>query len=72
MSTQKRDGQDVRYVAYTLRGDEKHQHYVPVGRGFHNRDGTFTVYLDALPLDGVLLLRIDDKAPRPSAPGTPP
>ena len=36
------------------RKDAEKKYWVQVGRAFENRDGSTTVYLDALPVNGLL------------------
>ena len=40
--------------------------WVKVGTGFHNKDGSMNVYLDALPVNGRLQIREKDQAPEQS------
>lgn len=48
-----------RRAVYTVRdrGEGKKAFWVRIGTCFTNRDGSFSVLLDALPLDGKLVIR---------------
>lgn len=53
-------GEDVkRYKVYAVRQskDKDDLTWVPAGTAWRNRDGTMSVYLDVLPLDGKLTFR---------------
>jgi hypothetical protein len=58
-----RRGQDIRFAVFAQVGQEQKQ----IGRAWYNRDGTITLALDSLPVDGKMTCR-PDPAPRPSAP----
>jgi hypothetical protein len=49
--------------AITEKGDKSY--YTKVGVGFPNRDGSYTLKLDALPMSGTLMMRDDDSFRRP-------
>ena len=46
------------YAAYNERANR-------VGSAFHNRDGSMNIYLDALPRDGKIQIREDDREREP-------
>jgi hypothetical protein len=57
----------TKYDVFTLRKNPNGDPYfVSVGTAWANRDGTLSVFLDVLPMDGTLTLR--PHAPRPSVP----
>ncbi len=47
------------HTCFTVRerGEEK-AFWVAIGSGWTNRDGSFNVQLDALPIDGKIVLRV--------------
>lgn len=46
------------------RKDTEKKYWVQVGRAFENRDGSTTVYLDALPVNGLLQIRSGNERPK--------
>jgi hypothetical protein len=47
------------HVAYQVRdGNQGKAYWNRIGAAWTNRDGSFTVLLDALPLDGRIVLRV--------------
>lgn len=52
---------EARLVAYTVRnyesGGEKKSWWTAIGTAKKNKDESLTVYLDALPLDGKVVIR---------------
>lgn len=49
-------------VVYSIRESKDGQSkWVKLGVAFENRDGSLNVYLDALPIDGKLHIRSDEK-----------
>ena len=62
---------EKRLVAYTIvEGREGKSYWIRIGRVFSpNRDGSYNIKLDALPMNGVLQIR--EWEPREDQPGTP-
>lgn len=65
-----------KYEAFTVRESRREggkPYWIRIGTMFANRDGSFTLYLDAQPLDGKVVMREprewDDK--KPSGGGSP-
>ena len=53
-------------VVYTVQERAKRNLWLRVGTAFMNRDGSWTVRLDALPLSGTLIIRDPDPKDSPS------
>lgn len=52
-----------RYELFTIKetqghNGEKKNFWTKVGAGFENKDGSFSIILDALPIDGKLQMRL--------------
>jgi hypothetical protein len=47
------------HTCFTVRdrGEEKKAYWAPIGAAWTNRDGSFTIRLDSLPLDGEIVVR---------------
>ncbi len=44
-------------IAYTVAGEGEKKRWIKVGVAFENKDGSFNVLLDALPVNGHLNIR---------------
>ncbi len=51
------------HTCFTVRdrGDDRKAFWAPIGSGWVNRDGSFNLQLDALPIDGKIVLRLRKK-----------
>ena len=58
-------------VVYTVQERAKRNLWLRVGTAFMNRDGSWTVRLDALPLSGTLIIRDPDPKESPSEESVP-
>ena len=58
-------------VVYTVQERAKRTRWLRVGTAFMNRDGSWTVRLDALPLSGTLIIRDPDPKDSPSEESVP-
>jgi len=66
--------QEIHRVAWTVmestkEGADSREFWTKIGRSFLNKDGSETVLLDALPVNGKLILR-DKKAAAPATEGS--
>ena len=62
---------DIHRVAWTVtssgEGEKARDFWTKIGRSFMNKDGSETVLLDAVPVNGKIILR-DKKAAEPAEP----
>lgn len=47
------------HTCYTVRdrGEDKKPYWAPIGSAWTNKDGSFTIRLDSLPIDGEIVVR---------------
>jgi len=53
------------WAAYNVVERNGKNFWTRVGSAFHNRDGSMNIYLDALPRDGKIQIREDDREREP-------
>ena len=53
------------WAAYNVVEKGGKRYWNRVGSAFHNRDGSMNIYLDALPRDGKIQIREDDREREP-------
>jgi hypothetical protein len=53
------------WAAYNVVEKGGRRYWNRVGSAFHNRDGSMNIYLDALPRDGKIQIREDDRDREP-------
>jgi len=48
------------HTCFTVRsrGEDKKPFWAPIGSAWTNRDGSFTIRLDSLPIDGEIVVRL--------------
>ncbi len=64
-------GSTARKYVYSVTERADRSFWTRIGMAFVNRDGSLTVRLDAIPVNGVLQIRDEDSSARPRTGGTP-